>query len=105
MVNVKGRLNSRPFCFAMWSTGKDAQKPASVQLLPRLMCTGFHVGVAVGSLTVLDGKDMERKLTDKGGGKFTFTMPADKVTVEASFKEEFPDLPNPFSDLAPSDFC
>ena len=62
-------------------------------------------GYVLDSLTVLDGKDKERKLTDKGDGKFTFTMPADKVTVEASFKEEFPDLPNPFSDLAPSDFC
>ena len=50
MVNVKGRLNSRPFCVAMWSTGKDAQKPASAQLLPCLMCTGLRVGVAVGSL-------------------------------------------------------
>ena len=62
-------------------------------------------GYVLDSLTVLDGKDKERKLTDKGDGKFTFTMPADKVTVEASFKEEFPDLPNPFSDLTPSDFC
>ena len=62
-------------------------------------------GYVLDSLTVLDGKDKERKLTDKGDGKFTFTMPASKVTVEASFKEEFPDLPNPFSDLAPSDFC
>ena len=50
MVNVKGRLNSRPFCVAMWSTGKDAQKPASAQLLPCLMGTGLRVGVAVGSL-------------------------------------------------------
>ena len=50
MVNVKGRLNSRPFCVAMWSTGKDAQKPASAQLLPCLMCTGLRVGVAVGKL-------------------------------------------------------
>lgn len=49
MVNVKGRLNSRPFCVAMWSTGKDAQKPASAQLLPCLMCTGLRVGVAVGN--------------------------------------------------------
>ena len=62
-------------------------------------------GYLLDTLTVLDGNDKERKLTDKGDGKFTFTMPADKVTVEASFKEEFPDLPNPFSDLAPSDFC
>ena len=50
MVNVKGRLNCRPFCVAMWSTGKDAQKPASAQLLPCLMGTGLRVGVAVGSL-------------------------------------------------------
>ena len=62
-------------------------------------------GYVLDSLTVLDGKDKERKLTDKGDGKYTFTMPADKVTVEASFKEEFPDLPNSFSDLAPNDFC
>ena len=62
-------------------------------------------GCVLDSLTVLDGKDKERKLTDKGDGKYSFIMPAGKVTVEASFKEEFPDLPNPFSDLAPSDFC
>ena len=62
-------------------------------------------GYVLDTLTVLDGKDKERKLTDKGDGKYTFTMPADKVTVEASFKEEFPDLPNSFSDLAPNDFC
>ena len=62
-------------------------------------------GYVLDTLTVLDGKDKERKLTDKGDGKYSFIMPADKVTVEASFKEEFPDLPNPFSDLAPSNFC
>ena len=62
-------------------------------------------GYVLDSLTVLDVKDKERKLTDKGDGKYSFIMPASKVTVEASFKEEFPDLPNSFSDLAPSDFC
>ena len=61
-------------------------------------------GYVLDSLTVLDVKDKEIKLTEKNG-KYTFTMPDSKVTVEASFKEEFPDLPNPFSDLAPSDFC
>ena len=61
-------------------------------------------GYVLDTLTVLDGNDKELKLTEKNG-KYTFTMPADKVTAEASFKEEFPDLPNPFSDLAPSDFC
>ena len=52
MVNVKGRLNSRPFCVAMWSTGKDVQKPASAQLLPCLMATALGVGVAVGIINM-----------------------------------------------------
>ena len=61
-------------------------------------------GYVLDTLTVLDGKDKDLKLTEKNG-KFTFIMPASKVTVEGSFKEEFPDFPTPFSDIAPSDFC
>lgn len=56
-------------------------------------------------LAVVDGAGAAIKLTDTGNGKYTFIMPASKVTVEGSFKEEFPDFPNPFSDIAPSDFC
>lgn len=56
-------------------------------------------------LAVVDGAGVAIKLTDMGNGKYTFIMPASKVTVEGSFKEEFPDFPNPFSDIAPSDFC
>ena len=50
LLIVPGGLIRPPFCVAMWSTGKDVQKPASAQLLPCLMGTGFRVGVAVGSL-------------------------------------------------------
>ena len=53
-------------------------------------------GYLLDTLTVLDGKDKELKLTDKGGGKFTFTMPASKVTVEAMFKAAGN---NPFIDV------
>ena len=56
-------------------------------------------------LAVVDGAGAAIKLTDMGNGKYTFIMSASKVTVEGSFKEEFPDFPNPFSDIAPSDFC
>ena len=56
-------------------------------------------------LAVVDGAGAAIKLTDMGNGKYTFIMPASKVTVEGSLKEEFPDFPNPFSDIAPSDFC
>ena len=55
-------------------------------------------GYEVGSVTVLDSKGNELKLTDKGDGKYTFTMPGSKVTVSAEFVEEqaasiFADVP------------
>ena len=54
-------------------------------------------GFALESLTVLDSRGEEIALTDKGDGKYTFTMPASKVTVEASFTP----APLPFEDVAP----
>ena len=42
-------------------------------------------GYEVGSVTVLDSKGNELKLTDKGSGKYTFTMPGGKVEVKATF--------------------
>ena len=54
-------------------------------------------GYELESLTVLDSRDNEIALTDKGGGKYTFTMPASRVTVEASFTP----APLPFEDVAP----
>ena len=56
-------------------------------------------GYVLDTLTVLDGKDKECKLTDKGDGKFTFTMPASKVTVVATFKAAAPTGKNPFIDV------
>ena len=52
-------------------------------------------GYVAHTLTVLDGKDKEIKLTEKNG-KYTFTMPASKVTVEAMFKATGN---NPFTDV------
>ncbi len=54
-------------------------------------------GFALESLTVLDSRGNEIALTDKGDGKYTFTMPAGRVTVEASFTP----APLPFEDVAP----
>lgn len=54
-------------------------------------------GFALESLTVLDSWGNEIALTDKGDGKYTFTMPASRVTVEASFTP----APLPFEDVAP----
>lgn len=47
-------------------------------------------GYVLDELIVTDKNDNELKLKDKGNGKFTFTMPASKVEIEATFKEEAP---------------
>ena len=45
-------------------------------------------GYELESLTVTDAKGNEVKLTDKGNGKYTFTMPASRVEIKASFTKE-----------------
>lgn len=54
-------------------------------------------GFALESLTVLDSRGQPLELTNKGNGKYTFTMPASRVTVEATFTP----APLPFEDVAP----
>ena len=55
-------------------------------------------GYVLDTLTVLDGKDKELKLTEKNG-KYTFTMPDSKVTVAATFKASAPTGNHPFIDV------
>ncbi|MGN0968392.1 MAG: S-layer homology domain-containing protein [Oscillospiraceae bacterium] len=53
-------------------------------------------GYELASLTVTDASGKELALTDKGDGKYTFTMPASKVTVSAAFSRvtlPFVDVP------------
>ena len=45
-------------------------------------------GYQLDGLTVTDKNGNELKLTDKGNGKYIFTMPASKVTVSATFAPE-----------------
>ena len=44
-------------------------------------------GYELDTLTVKDANGSKIKVKDKGDGKFTFTMPASKVTVSAEFAE------------------
>ena len=55
-------------------------------------------GYVLGSLTVTDSKGNELTLTDKGDGKYTFTMPSGRVEVKASFVKEIET--SPFADVA-----
>ena len=57
-------------------------------------------GYTLETLTVTDKNGNELTLKDKGNGKYTFTMPAGKVEVKATFMEDnsmlnfFYDVPN-----------
>ena len=44
-------------------------------------------GYALDTIKATDKTGKEIKLTDKGDGKYTFTMPASKVEVKAAFKQ------------------
>ena len=57
-------------------------------------------GYQLDDLTVTDKNGKELKLTDKGNGKYTFTMPASKVEVNATFVKEVET--SPFSDVPTS---
>ena len=57
-------------------------------------------GYQLDDLTVTDKNGKELKLTDKGNGKYTFTMPASKVEIKATFVKEVET--SPFSDVSTS---
>lgn len=68
-------------------------------------------GYELVSLTIIDSSDKKIALTDQGNGRYTFTMPGDKVTVNAEFQpvsasttEPTPENSwnNPFTDIAES---
>lgn len=57
-------------------------------------------GYVLETISVTDKNGNDLKLTDKGGGKYTFTMPASKVEIKVTFMEDnsvlnfFYDVPN-----------
>ena len=59
-------------------------------------------GYKIGGLKVTDSKGNEIKVTDKGNGKYTFTMPSDKVELTPVFTKEASEVGNelPFRDVA-----
>ena len=102
------RISSGSTTYAV--TTPDAEN-GTVRVSPSRASRGTTVTITVTpdegyeleSLTVLDSRDNEIPLTDKGDGKYTFTMPAGRVTVEASFAEIAPE-PLPFGDMDDGDW-
>ena len=60
-------------------------------------------GFELESLTVTDSRSNELTLTDKGDGRYTFTMPARRVEIKASFVETVE--VSPFADVAIDAYC
>ena len=60
-------------------------------------------GYTLESLTVLDKDGKALALTDKGGGRYTFTMPTGKITVKAVFMDDNTML-NFFTDVHAEDY-
>ena len=91
-----------------YSVTVDKTENGSVTVSPKSASKGSTVtitvkpdsGYVLETLTVTDKNGNELKLTDKGNGKYTFTMPGSKVEVKATFMEDnsvlnfFYDVPN-----------
>ena len=91
-----------------YSITVDKSKNGAVTVSPKSASKGDTVTVTVKpdsgyvleTLTVTDKNGNELTLKDKGNGKYTFTMPAGKVEVKATFMEDnsmlnfFYDVPN-----------
>ena len=60
-------------------------------------------GYELSGIKVIDQNGREVKLTDKGSGKYTFTMPAGKITVKAVFMDDNTML-NFFTDVHAEDY-
>ena len=105
---VFDRNSSGPTRYAV--TAPDVEN-GTVRVSPSRAARGTTVTITVTAdegyelerLTVLDSRDGEIALTDEGDGKYTFTMPAGRVTVAASFVESAPE-PLPFDDVDDGDW-
>ncbi|MCI7153436.1 MAG: S-layer homology domain-containing protein [Flavonifractor plautii] len=96
-----------------YTVSVEGMDNGSVKVSPTRASKGSTVTVTVkpdegyelDKLTVTDKNGDSVKLTDKGDGKYTFKMPASKVTVEAVFTAVEPEPEGlPFTDVTSGDW-
>lgn len=96
---------------ATYSVTVDKSDNGSVSVSPKSASKGTTITVTVDpdkgytleTLSVTDKNGKEIELTNKGDGKYTFAMPASKVTVKATFMEDNTML-NYFVDVFATDY-
>ena len=91
-VNTPSKANNNG---SVSSNVKNAAKGSTVTITVKP-----DAGYKLDGLTVTDSKGNALKLTDKGNGVYTFTMPDGKVEVSAAFAEETAEVTSPFADVA-----
>ena len=99
------------FSAPSYSVSVDDVKHGTVTVSPESASKGDTVtitvtpdkGYTLESLTVLDKDGKALALTDKGGGRYTFVMPAGKITVKAVFMDDNTML-NFFTDVSAEDY-
>ena len=104
-VTVRAVFESNPYIPPTYAVTTPDPANGTVTVSPSRASSGRTVtittqpapGYELESLTVLDSRGSEIALTDQGDGKYTFTMPSRKVTVQASFAP----VPLPFEDVSP----
>ena len=76
-----------------YTVSADKTENGAIAVSPKSASKGNTVTITVtpdkgyelSGIKVIDQNGREVKLTDKGSGKYTFTMPAGKVTIKADF--------------------
>ena len=94
-----------------YAVSADKTETGAITVSPKSASRGDTVtitvtpdkGYTLESLTVLDKDGKALALTDKGGGRYTFTMPAGKITVKAVFMDDNTML-NFFTDVHAEDY-
>lgn len=94
---------------SIYAVSVPSAKNGDVTVSPQKASKGDNVTITVkpdggyqlDELTVTDKNGNALKLTDKGNGLYTFTMPAGKVEVNATFAKKVET--SPFSDVSTND--
>ena len=103
------KSSGRSSVYQTFSITSDTTENGSITVSPKSAKKGSTVtititpdnGYELDGLTVLDNEGKEVKVTENNG-KYTFEMPASKVTIKPSFKKVT--TSNPFADVNADDY-
>ena len=107
-LTLYAKWNAIVYSDPTYAVSAPAAENGSVTVSPKSASAGSTVtitvkpdsGYVLETISVTDKNGNDLKLTDKGNGKYTFTMPTSKVEIKVTFMEDnsvlnfFYDVPN-----------